>query len=474
MTNLAIGTAPPGFSYTTTCQATLPAGQSCSLSIIFSPNAGIGYSNPLTIIDSDPTSPQTMTLVGTGISAAILNQSAYTLQYGAITYGLNSTQTVSFTNSGTVPATFSPAAFSGAGASSYSQTNNCEPSLALGNSCTYTITFAPQALGQLQATLTIPDNTIDLTNVVTLTGTGQTAVNVTPLTLSFGNVAVTNTASRTTTITNSGNDLPVTFSLSDNVNFSQTNTCGSTIPANTSCTVTVVFAPQSAATFTATLAVNDSDPTSPQSVSLSGTGTEAVTNISATPTSLTFGNIPWNFGSSKTINVQDNGNVAAFFTSFAFSGAGAAAYSQTNTCGSTIPAHTSCTVTITFTPQSLGSLPASLTINDNNTNGPNTISLTGTGITSLTMNPTRLTFGTVLVGGNSVKSVTLINAGSALPASISLSDTADYSESDNCAGVVPAQGSCVVNVTFAPQSAQALNGSLTITDADPPAPRPFP
>ena len=468
MTNLVIGAAPSSFPYTTTCGSTLAAHASCTLTITFDPNSGATYNSPLAITDSDPTSPQTITLAGQGIAAAMLSQSAYLLSYGSVVYGLNARQVDTLTNTGTVTADISSASFSGA-ASSYSQTNNCGSSLAAGASCTYTITFAPQALGQLQATLTIPDNTVAGASTINTTGNGQTAVRVNPLALTFGSVAVTNNVAKTTTITNAGNALPVTFDLSDKVDYSQTNTCGSTVPAMGSCTITVTFAPQNIGTFNATLTIADSDPSSPQVATLTGTGTAAVTVISATPSPLTYGNVAWNTGSAKVVTVKNNGTVTAFFSSLSFTDA--ADYSQTNTCGTSLVSKGSCIITVTFTPQGLGSRPGTLTINDNNSAGPNMVSLTGTGISSVTLKPLSLIFGNVVLGNNSTKTTTLTNAGNALPVTIGLEDKVDYSETNTCGSVVPAGGSCVITVTFAPQFTGTLNSTLSVTDADPSSPQ---
>jgi len=469
VTNLLVGTAPSSFPYTSTCGSTLAAGASCSLTITFAPNSGATYNSPLTITDSDPTTPQTITLAGQGIAAAMLSQSAYLLSYGSVVYGLNSVQAVTLTNTGTVSASLSTATIGGTNPSSYSQTNNCGTTLAAGASCVYTITFAPQALGQLQATLTIPDNTVAGASTINTTGNGQTAVTVNPLALTFGSVAVTNTASKTTTITNAGNALPVAFVLSDNVNYTQTNTCGGAVPANGSCTVTVTFAPTNIGTFNATLTISDSDPTSPQVATLVGTGTAAVTVISATPAPLTFLNVAWNVSSSKTVTVKNNGVVTAFFSGITLTDAND--YTQTNTCGTSLAPKGSCTVTVTLTPQALGSLPATLTIADNNSAGANTVALSGTGITSVTLNPLSLTFGNVVDGSGLTKTSTLTNAGNALSITIALSDSVDYSQTNTCGGVVPAGGSCAISVTFAPKATGALNATLSVTDADPASPQ---
>jgi hypothetical protein len=54
--------------------------------------------------------------------------------------------------------------------------------------------------------------------------------------------------------------------------FSQRNNCGSSIAPGKSCKVSVTFHPGATGTFQGTLAVMDNDNTSPQSVTLSGTG----------------------------------------------------------------------------------------------------------------------------------------------------------------------------------------------------------
>jgi hypothetical protein len=50
-----------------------------------------------------------------------------------------------------------------------------------------------------------------------------------------------------------------------------------------------------------------------------------------------------------------------------------------NVCGTTLPAESSCFIDVTFTPQAAGSRTATLSVNDNATNSPQTVSLTGTG-----------------------------------------------------------------------------------------------
>ena len=55
--------------------------------------------------------------------------------------------------------------------------------------------------------------------------------------------------------------------------FAQTNNCGAALSANTNCTINVTFTPTNTGSRFATVSISDNAPTSPQAVSLSGTGT---------------------------------------------------------------------------------------------------------------------------------------------------------------------------------------------------------
>src|ERR1700739_327336 len=122
--------------------------------------------------------------------------------------------------------------------------------------------------------------------------TAQTTVS--PTSITWAKVAVGQAGGqKTATLTNNG---AVAISISS-IGIVGTNpkdfaiyksTCGSTLAASGSCAVTVLFVPTTTGTRTATLMFNDTDPSSPQEVSLSGLGTGSVT---AAPGALSFGNV---------------------------------------------------------------------------------------------------------------------------------------------------------------------------------------
>jgi len=158
---------------TNNCGNTLAAGRSCRINVRFSPSV-VGVRNgTLTIRDSDATSPQVVTLIGTGIQpAAVLSPT--TNAFGNMTRG-SSSQPFPFilTNSGTAVLTINRINLGGANAGQFSQTNNCGTSLAIGTSCTINVTFSPTRRATFSATLQVFDNAPSSPQTATLTGTGQ-------------------------------------------------------------------------------------------------------------------------------------------------------------------------------------------------------------------------------------------------------------------------------------------------------------
>ena len=168
-------------------------------------------------------------------------------------------------------------------------------------------------------------------HAIPLTGTG-TAVTVSPTSLAFSNQAVgTTSAARTVTVTDSGTTaltaVGISFTGTNATDFAQTNTCGTSVAAGGSCTINVTFTPLVQGSRTASLRIADSDPTSPQLVTLTGTGTGPAAQLS--PTSLTFAAQVINTtGRSQTVRLSNAGNVTMSITSIAFTGTNAADFAE--------------------------------------------------------------------------------------------------------------------------------------------------
>jgi hypothetical protein len=111
------------------------------------------------------------------------------------------------------------------------------------------------------------------------------------------------------------------------------------------------------------------------------------------PTSLIFSSTTVGVASAaKTITLTNNGTATLSITSIAASGD----YSQTNSCGSSLPAPGSCNINVVFTPTQAGTRNGTLTVTDNASGSPHTASLTGTGAAAVDTTPDPFAFAPAL------------------------------------------------------------------------------
>jgi hypothetical protein len=378
---------------------------------------------------------------GGGGGTATLAANPSSLAFGSVTVGSTSAaQTVTVTNSGTVAATVSSVSVTGA----FSQTNTCGTSIAAGGSCTVTAKFAPTATGSASGTLTVASNATNPSLTVALTGTGAAAGTATlaasPTSLAFGNQTVnTTSAASTTTITNSGTVAATISSVSVTGAFSQTNTCGTSLAAGATCTVSVKFAPTATGSASGTLTVASNATNPSLTVALTGTGVAAGTaTLTASPTSVAFGNQASGTTSAATnVTVTNTGTASATISGVSVTGT----FTQTNTCGTTLAAGATCTVSVAFAPTGTGAASGTLTVASNATNPSLTVALTGTGTTATATNLSQgksVTVSSVsqtYVGSNAVdgdQSTYWESANNAFPQTF----TVDLGASDNLTSVV--------------------------------------
>jgi parallel beta-helix repeat protein len=206
-----------------------------------------------------------------------------------------------------------------------------------------------------------------------------TGVTATPSALSFGSVVTgTTSAAQTVTVSNPTSSAASVSSISVSGDFTQTNTCGSSIAANGSCTVGVKFAPAATGTRTGSLTVNAGGVTN--TVSLTGTGTAPGPVLNAAPASLSFpGTIVGSTAAAQTVTVTNSGTSSATVSNVAVTGD----FSQTNNCAA-VAVGGSCTVSVAFKPTASGTRTGTLTVTSNANNSPTTVGLSGSGIGSTT------------------------------------------------------------------------------------------
>lgn len=145
-----------------------------------------------------------------------------------------------------------------------------------GNICQIIANFTPLALGVSGGTYTITDNAAGSPHEFTLTGTGfiPSAYVPLPTSLTFeGQALDTQSPEQTVLLSNPGTiDGIETDQFSVTGDFAQTNDCGSSIAALTSCHVFVTFTPTALGTRTGTLSFCGDCNFNSTPVALQGTG----------------------------------------------------------------------------------------------------------------------------------------------------------------------------------------------------------
>jgi phosphatidylserine/phosphatidylglycerophosphate/cardiolipin synthase-like enzyme len=308
--------------------------------------------------------------------------------------------TITVANTGTAIVNITSYALSGDTADFTQTATNCSAYLPASGSCTLTLTFHPIAAGNFSLTLTTTDNAATPTQSLTLTGTGvpiplPTAA-LSPSSLTFtGTTAASTSAAQTLTLTNSGSVALSVASIAltgtNPTAFAQTNTCGTTVAALSSCTISVTFTPPAASTtYAATLTVTDNTggvAGSTQTTTLSGTSAAPPATPLAvlSPTSLTFPGTALNTAATaQTVTLSNPGTAPLTGIAISLTGTNASAFSETSTCAATLAAGSSCAISVGFTPATAGPLTATLSVSDNATGSPQTLALTGTGGVSAT------------------------------------------------------------------------------------------
>ncbi|MFQ5598529.1 MAG: choice-of-anchor D domain-containing protein, partial [Nitrospiria bacterium] len=403
--------------------ASLPPTGNCLLTVRFSPAVTGTFSDTFDIPSNDPDeNPVIVSISGTGLASPApditVNDSvapATDLQvpFGGVTVGGTSDQTVTVTNDGNAPLNLNTVAFADDIAAPFSILNdNCSgASLAPTGNCLLTLRFSPTATGPFNDTFDIPSNDPDEDPViVSVDGNGLAAPvpditvadSVAPtndLQVPFGDVTDGNTSSKTITVTNDGN-APLgigTVALADTLaapfSILNDNCSGASLLPAGNCTFTVAFSPTATGLFNDTFDIPSDDPDeNPVTVSVSGTGVAIpVPDITVTDTvapaadlQMSFGNVTDGNTSDQTVTLTNDGNANLLIGAIASFDVISAPFSILNDAcsGSTLPPTGSCTLTVRFSPTTIGLFNDTFDIPSNDPDENQvTVNVDGTGVT---------------------------------------------------------------------------------------------
>jgi hypothetical protein len=283
-------------------------------------------------------------------------------------------QSITLTNGGTASVSITGFAFTGSNPTDFSQTSTCGASLGAGQACTVGVTFAPLDFDEFFAFLNISTNAPGSPLLVSLIGFGESPQAVlSPTSLVFPTQPVQRISSaRTISLTNEGSQTMTIGQIAVSGDFREQNSCPKSLAVFASCTITVAFDPTASGLRTGVVTITDNAPHSPQTISLSGTGTFAL----LTPASLYLGIVKVGQSATQPVTLKNLGTTAMTIHNIYTSGP---PFTQTNNCGSSLAAGAICTVNVTFTPTRKVNKTGTLYFGDSGGGSPQTLSLSGTG-----------------------------------------------------------------------------------------------
>jgi len=211
------------------------------------------------------------------------------------------------------------------------------------------------------------------------------ALTLSTKTLTFGTQGLSDTSSAKTVAVTNNNSGAIALSgnaitgTNANAFAISATTCGTSLAARASCTISVTFTPAADGAITATLSISNGVFESPQNVALTGTG---VAQFTVSVAHINFGKqVSGTTSAAKSVTLTNNTSAARNISSIIIGGTNPANFSQSaTTCGTSLNGHSSCTISFTFSPSATAPYAATVNIMDGASNSPQMVGLTGMGV----------------------------------------------------------------------------------------------
>ncbi len=456
-----------------TLPATLNPGQSMMLQVRFSPTATSASTGQITINSNSSSGATTVALSGSGTAAPSpqLAVSAGALNFGGVTVNTSATQSLTLNSTGTAPVTVDSATVIGTG---FSVVGGTFPAtLNPGQSVVLQVRFSPTATSAATGQITINSDSSSGAATVTLSGRGTAAsspqLTLSAETLSFGGVTVGSSTTQSLTLSSTGTAaVTVNSAAITGTGFSLV---GGILPATLnpgqSMVLQVRFNPATTGAATGQVTINSDSSSGATTVTLSGSGTAASSpQLAVGSSSLSFGGVTVNTSATQSLTLSSTGTAAVTVNSAAITGTGF------SLVGGTLPATLnpgqSMVLQVRFSPTATGAVTGRMTINSDSSSGATTVALSGNGTAALnpqlTVSTASLSFGSVTVNTSTTQSLTLRSTGTTSVTVNSAAITgASFSVVAQSFPVTLNPGQSVtLQVEFSPTTAGSSTGQLTI------------
>ena len=336
------------------------------------------------------------TLLSAAILSAVLSERAAAATQGtlsfspssatfqSVTVGAQKTITLTITNTGTSSVAFSKEILY---ANDFSESGLILPfSLARGAHFSVTLKFLPKSAGQFAGYILLGSNATNSLVKYQMTGTGVApsggTLSATPSTVSFGSVPLGSSLSQAVRLKNTGTS-SVTISAwsSSNSGFTLKGiTTPLVLAAGAAANGTLVFMPTVTGTVAANMTITSNATDSRLTLAMSGSGIAATRILTATPTSLNFGNESVGSANTLSVSLKNIGN-----SKITISGVSATATDVVTgggISGATLAPGQTATLNVTFAPKQAETVGGSVKISSNATGSPTSVGVAGTGVAS--------------------------------------------------------------------------------------------
>lgn len=192
--------------------------------------------------------------------------------------------------------------------------------------------------------------------------------------------------------------------------------------------------------------------------------------VSFAPTSLSFGSVQQGSSATLPVVLTNTGNATLAISSVKPAGANPQDFSQLNDCGTQVLAGASCTINVTFAPTRGGARNGSISVTDNAAGSPQSIPLTGIGLSpAVSLVPQSLQFGSQPIGAVSApQNITVKNTGQAPLAigGITLvgANPSEFALTNTCGSSLAIAATCTITATFTPAAAWSRTAGIFLAD----------
>jgi len=277
------GTDTSSFTITKLSTSTLNPGESDNITIRFQPVTSGTKTAQLRIVSNAANEPtKNIALTGVGGTVATISASAQTIDFGSVSVGSITEQSVTISNSGLATLTLASQHITSGDSSQFTITKLSNATLTPGQSDIITIRFQPTSIGSKMSTLRIVSNANNQPTLdISLTGmaSGTPVVMLSTTTLDFGLVNYGSSTELSLAISNSGSaDLMISDEIivgRDSTDFAVVSPGASLLAPGQIDSIRIRFQPSANGNRTAQLLIISNDPNPMRdtvSVTLNGVG----------------------------------------------------------------------------------------------------------------------------------------------------------------------------------------------------------